>query len=434
LNNDTVFLAELLTALSGEGQDMSGWAAQYQSYNCLSLPAAGGDMPVALQLAAAATMVMAEFKIADRIEDGQGRGWKLARRLFDNSFERATAALEGWRFPLNELRECWTAQMDRERVGPIPAGMGWDELLLDCAAPTARATGLFFEQGARIACGGLAAVGMGYLGQRFGELIYVLDALEDYEKDAKSGSFNPLRLAVPAAGDKLRGEDRDRTIALLHRIRLEIESGLAGLPIPGDQARMFVGRLRANLSNRLGVKLPVLAQTSGTCAHHSGERVSTRERVREALRLGRGLTRRHLEEECQSLGSRVLAPLVFAHTAAMALLFPEQARTLVSARDSFGMPFNLILVGGLVRSWPRIFLKPIPPSSPPPGAGGEQPPGGGPEGSGPEGGAVGADAAEQARRRVKIPTEESKKRGGCGGCCCDADCCDCCDCCSGCDC
>jgi hypothetical protein len=429
LNNDTVFLAELLTALSGDDRELSGWAAEYRSYNCLSLPSAAGDMPVALQLAAAATMVMAEFKIADRIADSQGRGWKLARRFLDNSIKRATSALKGWEFPVDELRECWTAQIDRERSAAIPAGMNWDEVLLLYADPTATAAGLFFEQGARIACGGLAAAEMRAVGGSFGELIYVLDALEDYEKDAASRGFNPLRLALPGAGQRLGGEDRDRTIGVLHEIRLKIESGLARLPIPADQAGLFIGRLRSNLSSRIGIKLPVLAQSSRTCTHHRGNRSSLRDRVREAMILGRGLTRRHLEEECGSWAAGAMAPLVFAQTAAMALLFPEQARTLGSARESFGMPFNLILVGGLVRSWPRIFLKPIPPSSLPPGAGRGQPPGGGPM-EPPE-----VDAAEQARRHAQMATEEPKK-GGCG-CCCDADCCDCCDCCdclSGCDC
>src|SRR5262249_57426998 len=80
LNNDTVFLAELLTALSGQDRDLSGWAARYRSYNCMSIPQE--EMPVALRLAAAATMVMSEFKIADHLADNQGRRWKLARRVY----------------------------------------------------------------------------------------------------------------------------------------------------------------------------------------------------------------------------------------------------------------------------------------------------------------------------------------------------------------
>ncbi|MCU0238408.1 MAG: DUF5685 family protein, partial [Pyrinomonadaceae bacterium] len=36
LNNDTVFLAEILTSLSDE--NVESWQKSYQSYNCLNLP------------------------------------------------------------------------------------------------------------------------------------------------------------------------------------------------------------------------------------------------------------------------------------------------------------------------------------------------------------------------------------------------------------
>jgi len=240
LNNDTIFLAEVLTALSGEDREPGSWAARYQSYNCMSLPREKKEMPLALQLAAAATMVMAEFKIADQMADDHGRRWKLARRVYRKSFGRAASALQEWDFPLDELNECWKAQTEIERSDGFRAALRWDETLLAYAGPTGRATGLFFEQGARIACNGLSAMNMRILGRRFGELIYCLDALEDYEKDARTGDFNPLRVAFPSIDGKLGSANRERTVALLEKIRLEIEFGLARLPIPPERARMFI--------------------------------------------------------------------------------------------------------------------------------------------------------------------------------------------------
>ena len=68
LNHDTVFLAELLTLLSPDSaQENAGRA--YQSYNCLSLPKSENEMPRALRLAAAANILLVEFKVADRIKD-----------------------------------------------------------------------------------------------------------------------------------------------------------------------------------------------------------------------------------------------------------------------------------------------------------------------------------------------------------------------------
>ena len=59
LNHDTVFLAELLSALSGADRRLDEWSSPYQSYNCLALPRSASDMPLALRYAAAATLTLA---------------------------------------------------------------------------------------------------------------------------------------------------------------------------------------------------------------------------------------------------------------------------------------------------------------------------------------------------------------------------------------
>ena len=50
LNHDTVFLAEILTALGGE--DFNSWQRALQSFNCLNLPS--NEIPPALEFAATA--------------------------------------------------------------------------------------------------------------------------------------------------------------------------------------------------------------------------------------------------------------------------------------------------------------------------------------------------------------------------------------------
>src|SRR5215831_150762 len=60
LNHDAVFLAELLSAISGADAEAAKWDGAYQSYNCLSLPAAHEAMPVPLQYAAAGALAIAD--------------------------------------------------------------------------------------------------------------------------------------------------------------------------------------------------------------------------------------------------------------------------------------------------------------------------------------------------------------------------------------
>src|SRR5215471_716748 len=117
LNHDTVFLAELLTLLSDESPP---WKADkaYLSYNCLSLPRSEDDMPRALQLAAAANIMLTEFKVADRIKDGGLVRWRLVQRFFSGGFRRASALLRRSGFPVYELRRLQDRQDERE-ANPI---------------------------------------------------------------------------------------------------------------------------------------------------------------------------------------------------------------------------------------------------------------------------------------------------------------------------
>src|SRR5689334_22022400 len=142
LNHDTVFLAELLSALSGADRQLDQWNRAYQSYNCLALPQSNAAMPLVLQYAAAATLTLAEFKLADHLLDSKRRRWRVARRVFSKSFRRAAAQLDEWDFPVADLRRALLSQEAREaRAGKLAVSPA--EALDDLAEPTASATAMF---------------------------------------------------------------------------------------------------------------------------------------------------------------------------------------------------------------------------------------------------------------------------------------------------
>src|SRR5215471_14315954 len=91
LNNDAVFLAELLSAISGAGHALADWDRAYQSYNCLSLPATPEAMPLPLQYAAAGAIAIAEFKVEDQVADSGSVPWKIATGVFSRSFRQASS-------------------------------------------------------------------------------------------------------------------------------------------------------------------------------------------------------------------------------------------------------------------------------------------------------------------------------------------------------
>lgn len=225
LNHDTVFLAELLMEHAGQPE----WGAAYRKRNCMAMPK--GEMPLALQFAAAATVTLAHFRIADHCEDSRSRVWGMAGRFFGSSFERASGELKKWKFPLDELARILASQSAREAR---------PESLAHVAEPTALATAMFFEHGFGLVGRPDLQEAMREVGYRFGFLIYTLDAYEDAAKDARSGDFNPLHVFSEIDAPR-------EILSAAREIALSLPPGLGA-------------RLRVNVEERLGMRtrVPVL--------------------------------------------------------------------------------------------------------------------------------------------------------------------------------
>ncbi|HLJ56807.1 MAG TPA: DUF5685 family protein [Chthonomonadaceae bacterium] len=287
LNNDAVFLAELLTAIGPAAPPVGTWSRAFQSVNCLALPRDEGESPLALQVAAAATLVMSEFKVADQLDDATRGPWRLAQRVYSRAFCDASAQLRAWDFPLAAMWERYREQAPREAALQSETGArGVLQALEFASEPTAAVTGDTFRHGARVV-GAAEETNhvMGRLGFAFGRLVYVLDALEDFGKDLQRGEFNAIQSAfgIPAANPgrrdggavrvpqasrseqtpgnetaarkpspELPASARATTEAYLWETAGRAITAIEALPISRPLAAMFVQRLRANLSRRLG--------------------------------------------------------------------------------------------------------------------------------------------------------------------------------------
>ena len=308
LNHDIVFLAELLLEYAGEPQ----WDYAYRSYNCFSLPKAGTDLPPALEYAATATVLLAHFNILDQQADTRKARWQVAAAVFSSSYRRARARLKSWQFPIEQLEAALGTQGTREAKA-----QSFEEV----SEPTAIATALVFSHGARVAGRTDLMDAMYQIGHRFGTLVYLLDAVEDCERDRKTGDFNPL-LAFP----ELRG--REEIVSLTAQLEPLLPAPLAV-------------RLRRNAEERLGLRLRVLKHR----CHKTG-----RERWRDAKACALSLRDREH-------GGVVKGVLVFASVAVIAFLFPHQARGAESWRQCLGLGFNLMAIAGTFGS----LVPPTPP-------------------------------------------------------------------------
>jgi hypothetical protein len=239
LDYDAVFLGELLAALSPQPV---AFGSAYTSRSCLALPAAS-EIPWSFRYAAAVNVVLADLKLADHQADTRSRVALALRRFFSGAFRKAAGQLRDWEFPLGELRGQLALQWERERE----ARPTIDRL----AEPTANATRLVFRHGAGLSPAGAAAVdAMGAVGDAFGRIAYLIDAIEDREKDARAGAFNALAATgtTIAQARTLLADARDRMV--LH---------LGALPIAVERRRLFAARLNGSLAPFLGrPQLPVI--------------------------------------------------------------------------------------------------------------------------------------------------------------------------------
>ena len=398
LNHDTVFLAEILTALSGE--NVNDWGKSYQTFNCLNVPS--GEMPLSLQFAATTNVILTEFKLADHVADEGKRRCKFAQRAFSAEFQKAEDLLDSWKFPLAEVKGILQSQTVRESE---ISGNSANEILENLAAPTAEATAIFFAEGVKL-IGKNDSVNLAReLGSAFGVLVYLLDAFEDYAKDFSVNQFNAIRAAFNLKESVMSAEAKRKTVSLLRELENRIVEKIHALPIAENQKTLFAARLADNLQRKLKTNLPVV-RAKTVCAPKSKRTFAQRWQVasEKAKTMARGFSWQ--------------MPLVFLFVFAFALVAPAQeVKAAKSARECFDLSFNLMFLGtmfGSVAAFPRTLLM-----------------------NNPE------ELLTKKGRRKKMAQaaagDGSGDSGGwCDACCCCGDGCDCCcecnGCCDGCDC
>lgn len=397
LNHDTVFLAEILSSLSGE--NVQDWQKSYQSFNCLNLPKS--EMPVSLQFAATANVILTEFKLADHIEDEGKRRYKFARKAFSKEFQRAEKLLETWNFPLSEVKTILQTQEKREsKINAKNA----DEILENLAEPTAQTTAIFFREGVRQIGKNELENLASEIGFAFGKLIYLLDAFEDYEKDFRGQNFNAFRAGFDLNDEKLTAAAKRKITVILCGIESFLVEKIHQLPIAENQKSLFISRLSQNLHKRLKTNLPVL-KAKNVCVPKPKQ--TFQKRWQNASEKARNLAHQY----------RWQMPLVFLFVFAFALVAPAQSREAKSARECFDLSFNLMFLGALAASVIASVGSAMPMS-------GEEPP-------------IAANPGES----VETAVQGKKRRKGWGNsggdgdgcCCCCCDCADGCDCCCECD-
>lgn len=409
LNFDSVFAAEVLTSIAPREAKVDEWSQPYHALNCFALPA-DSDLPPVLRFTAAITVVMAEIKVADHILDSRAPLWKAARRVWSRSFRRAERELRALDFPLDDLLGWVDEQNVRERRLLTERQTADPDALLDQAIEaTAEATAIAFAHGAGVAGRPDTVATLGRLGRAFGGLVYLLDALDDFEEDRKKGHFNAIAAAYRADEGKLSPSIRRRIERRLRALEAGVAEALGDLPLNSERRRIFVERLSANLRRAIGPKLPVLASAhpKHTCAP-----VTLGDRWRAATALGRSITKEHLSTCPSPLTGYLRAPFVFALSGGAGFVFPARTASATTLGEVLDAGLNIPAIGSALAALVRApFVSSM-------GSDPNQTPS-----------LANWPGSEQAADAI---AEGAKKKRGSGdpgddGSCCDT-CCDCCDC------
>lgn len=186
-------------------------------------PAWSADAP-ALEYSAAIQVLLGDQWLADRAADG-ARGAGFLRRLNGKRVDIALETLRRLGVATEELEDFELQQQEveaREQVTPEEA-----------AEPTGRALAHVFSGLSRLPDiapeGKAAGEELAALGDAVGRAIYLIDVLEDLERDRRRGEFNPCIVGAEAGmgATAIDSERVESTIAALHAELRRVEGLVA---------------------------------------------------------------------------------------------------------------------------------------------------------------------------------------------------------------
>lgn len=242
LNFDAVFLSELLSALSSE--NTHEWQKGYQSHNCFS-KIDKTEIPLVLQYSAAVNVFLTELKTLDHIHDENKWWWKGFRFSYRSSFRKSVKNLAAFGLDTNEIYQVFNQQFDVEKE---------KNDIEKYALPTAKITSIIFKKGGDLIHKNKHE--LKEIGFHFGQIAYLLDALEDYEKDYRSNSFNGIRNAFNINKTTLPNEIETIIHEQINSKQQYLITLIQQLDLPEQTKQVFTSRLALNISALLYQKKP----------------------------------------------------------------------------------------------------------------------------------------------------------------------------------
>ena len=208
LNYDFTFLCLLELSLNEKPTEL---CQKRCTFNPLKKCNYCTDLSLGFDLPAAAAMIMLYYKLADNALDEKGIkrvGAKIGKLIFSLSHKKAEKA-----YPeIEEIVADYIAEQNEFEKK--------NKLNVDAAAdPTAKALGRIFAVFGKDSAQQRVLKRLGYC---LGRYVYIIDAVNDFDSDLKSGSYNPFKgrskqemLAAARSAINLSAAEAQRAFELL---------------------------------------------------------------------------------------------------------------------------------------------------------------------------------------------------------------------------
>ena len=211
LSYDITFLSVILHNIKGEDVKIE---KQHCLTHCIRSRQMAEVDELTRQLGALNTL-LAYYKYTDDIEDGDGG--KFKRLFFKKGFKRAKRKYpEIEKIVRENLAE--QARVEKEKTESV-----------DRAAD---ATAKILAEFSDLVLEDKASVYTHNLFYAVGKWIYLIDALDDYDKDRKKGAYNPFYFAYNAEckADLVKGKRGEEVQFIFHSIFFDIRENLSQIP------------------------------------------------------------------------------------------------------------------------------------------------------------------------------------------------------------
>lgn len=305
LNSDVVFLSELLASVNNNKEDFK----YIKPHTCLTLPKEE-QIPQFLKYTASINILLGHYKIIDNLYDSKYKYniWTLIQLFGNSNFKKARKYLAKQQLPVEFIEKEIQEQFHCENESKFFDN--FQNTFKYYCRQTAKITGVVFEYSVANFNDQQLSKTFSEIGTNFGEIIYLIDAIDDYEKDKKNGKFNLFLLHNKTDKKRLFEEVKNYIYNGLEQIKSCINT----LPITESKKGVFISNLFLNVSNKISPKI-----CCSKIKHCTSKKFSIKERYQLAF-----TTAKNISQKKKSLIIRYSSlTLLTASLIILFILFPQ---------------------------------------------------------------------------------------------------------------